>query len=107
MTTGHLALTDLRPPYYPISRWMRLVYFLFSRIPSGIRPMSERILRLGLTLLLITVGFYLLVKGVIIGMMTLCKRITRKGGDEMLLLESQQAHKGTKDFLTPCQMPPL
>ena len=35
----------------------------------------EGILTLGVTLLLIIVGFYLLVKWVIIGVMTLCKTI--------------------------------
>ena len=42
--------------------------YLFSWIPSGIRSVREGTLKLGLTLLLIIVRFYLLVKWVTIGM---------------------------------------
>ena len=50
------------------------------------------------TLSLIIVGFYLLVQGVIIGIRTLCKRITEKVTTEIPLLESQLARKGTKEY---------
>ena len=44
-------------------------------------------------------GFNLLVKGLVIGVMTLCKGITKKVSNEMPLLESQPAQKGTKEYI--------